>query len=251
MELELKSYKLIIAYDGTAYHGWQVQPDDLTVAGMLQARFQKVFGHDVRLIGASRTDAGVHALGQVATLTTPLSIDPQKLCSAWNGRLPADISIRSAEAVPPTFHPQRNVATKIYWYHFFTERPLPGFARYGSFYRFPINYEKLSAGLQLFVGTHDFRSFCTGDEQESTVRTVVAIRIIPLPQYRAYRIEVVGPGFLRYMIRRMVGAALFVASHPTMPVTEIATVLAACNPLHTLPSAPAQGLVLRKIIYRE
>lgn len=247
----MQRFKLLIAYDGTDYHGWQVQPDKATVAGVLQARFKKVFGHEIHLTGASRTDAGVHALGQVATLNTDIVIDPQKLCSAWNGRLPADIRIRAATCVPDEFHPQRNVATKIYWYHIFTERPLPGFARYGSWYRFPIDMHKLQAALQLFVGTHDFRSFCTGDEQESTVRSVTAIRVIPLIHYRAYRIEVVGPGFLRYMIRRMVGAALYVAAHPQMSVTEIATVLAARNPLHTLPSAPAQGLVLRKIVYQE
>lgn len=247
----MQRYKLLIAYDGTDYHGWQVQPDEVTVAGVLQNRFKKVFGHEIHLTGASRTDAGVHALGQVATLNTDIVIEPQKLCSAWNGRLPADIRIRSAYVVPDTFHPQRNVATKIYWYHVFTERPLPGFARYGYWYRFPIDMHKLQAGLQLFVGTHDFRSFCTGDEQESTVRSVAAIRVVFSPHYRAYRIEVEGPGFLRYMIRRMVGAALYVAAHPTMPITEIASILAARNPLHTLPSAPAHGLVLRKIIYQE
>lgn len=247
----MQSYKLLIAYDGTSYHGWQIQPDAITVAGVLQERFKKVFGHEIHLVGASRTDAGVHALGQVALCTTPISLDPQKLCSAWNGRLPEDIRIRCAQAVPATFHPQRNVQTKTYWYHVFTERPLPGFARYGSWYRFPVSYEKLQAGLKLFEGTHDFRSFCTGDEQESTVRTVTAIRVVRLPRYRAYRIEVQGPGFLRYMIRRMVGAALYVASHDTLSVEEITRTLAACNPLHTLPSAPAQGLVLRKIIYRE
>ena len=245
----MQQYKLIIAYDGTNYHGWQFQPNVPTVAGVLQAQFQKTFGRPIAVVGASRTDAGVHALGQVAMCRTDLAITPEKFKSAWNGRLPADIQIRSLEAVSTTFHSQHNVRQKIYWYHIFPQRPLPFVARYGLSYRFPFDLEKFKECLKLFVGTHDFRSFCTGDERECTVRTVDAIHLEYRKEYRAYRVVIQGPGFLRYMIRRMVGAALHIATHKELSKEDLIAIFHAKNPLHRLPTAPAQGLMLRKIMY--
>lgn len=245
----MQHYKLIISYDGTNYHGWQYQPDQPTIVGVLQEQFKKVFGSEITIIGASRTDAGVHALGQVALCRTDLNITPQKFKQAWNGRLPADIQIRSLEAVDATFYPLRNVRQKTYWYHIFPQRPLPFVARYGLQYRFPFDLKLFEACLQEFVGTHDFRSFCTGDEQESTVRTVDAIQVKFIPEYQAYRVIVQGPGFLRYMIRRMVGAALHIATYRDLSKEHLLKVFEAKNPEHALPTAPAQGLLLRKIIY--
>jgi tRNA pseudouridine38-40 synthase len=247
----MQQYKLTIAYDGTQYHGWQVQPDATTVAGVLQAQFQKVFGMSITLIGASRTDAGVHAVGQVAMFRTDMRIEAASLKRAWNGGLPSDILIRSLEAVPADFHVQRNVQQKTYWYHIAVQRPLPFFARYCLYYRLPFDVKKFEACLQEFVGTHDFRSFCTGDEQESTVRTVDAIHLEYRPEYQAYRVVVRGPGFLRYMIRRMVGAALHVATYKHFSHADLREIFAAKNPQHCLPTAPAQGLMLRKIIYKK
>ena len=258
-------YRIIVAYDGTAYHGWQVQPDQPTVAGELSRRFFEVFGRPVTIIGASRTDAGVHALGQVALVKTDLDIDPERLMRAWNGLLPSDIIIRSIERIGSagvvispsddpessprdTFHPQRNVVQKTYWYHIAPVRPLPFMARYSAYYRFPFDVQKLQTGLELFVGTHDFRSFCTGDEL-ATVRTIDRITVEYLKRYGVYRISVVGAGFARYMIRRLVGAALFVATRPDLPLTTLTDVLSACDPLHKLPTAPAHGLLLRRILY--
>lgn len=245
----MQHYKLIISYDGTNYHGWQYQPEQATVVGVLQEQYKKVFGSPITIVGASRTDAGVHALGQVALCKTDLNITPQKFKQAWNGRLPADIHIRSLEPVDATFHPQYTVRQKTYWYHIFPQRPLPFAARYGLYYRFPFDVKLFEECLQVFVGTHDFRSFCTGDEQESTVRTVDAIRVIWLPRYQAYRVIVQGPGFLRYMIRRMVGAALHIATYHDLTKEHLLEVFAAKNPEHFLPTASAQGLLLRKIIY--
>lgn len=245
----MQSYKLIVAYDGTDYHGWQKQLKQVTVAEMLEHKFSKVFGQSIELSAASRTDAGVHALGQVATFYTSLNIDPDRMRSAWNGKLPADIVIQSIEQLHEPFHVQHMVVQKTYWYHVCLKRPLPFVARYGYWHRFPFTVEKLQEGLNCFVGTHDFRSFCTGDEHTSTIRTVDAITIEQISQFDALRIVIKGPGFLRYMIRRMVGAALTVASQPSLSVEDILRILHEKNPEHKLPTAPARGLVLKKITY--
>ncbi|MFZ5954192.1 MAG: tRNA pseudouridine(38-40) synthase TruA [Candidatus Dependentiae bacterium] len=243
----IKQYKLIVAYDGTNYHGWQVQPDKVTVAGTIQDTFKQVFDREIKLLGASRTDAGVHAAGQIATFSSDLIITPSKLLQGLRGKLPADIMIRSLEEVD-SFNPRHNVRQKIYYYHFFIAQPLPFFARYGWFYRYPIDFEKLEKALQVFVGTHDFRSFCTG-EKDDTVRRVDSIHLEYLRRFKAYRIVVKGPGFLHHMIRRIVGAALEVAATPQLAVHYLQEVLAEKNPLQTLPNAPAQGLMLYKILY--
>ena len=244
-------YKCTVAYDGTDYFGWQLQPDRPTVVQALQHTFKKVFKSDVVIVGASRTDAGVHALGQVALCRTELDIDAQQLLWAWNNRLPKDIMTRSCERVDETFHPQRNVLQKTYKYYFCCERSLPMASRYRWYVRKEPDYEKLHACLQVFVGTHDFRSFCTGDDMgDDTVRTIDAISVQYIELENAYCIEVQGPAFLRYMIRRIVGASMTVAARRHLPVDYLHEVLKARDPLQQLPTAPAQGLVLQSIIYR-
>ena len=244
-------YKFTVAYDGTDYFGWQLQPDRPTVTQALQDTFKKVFLCDATIVGASRTDAGVHALGQVAVCRTDLELDAEQLLWAWNNRLPKDIMIRSCERVDQTFHPQRDVLQKTYRYYFCCERPLPMTSRYRWFVRKEPDYEKLGACLNVFVGTHDFRSFCTGDDMgDDTVRTIDAINLNFIECENAYCIEVQGPSFLRYMIRRIVGAGMTVAGRRHLQVDYIHELLIARDPLQKLPTAPAQGLVLQSILYR-
>jgi tRNA pseudouridine38-40 synthase len=247
----MKSYKLIIAYDGSDYSGWQAQDHKPSVAQALNNAFAKVFKTEMSVLGASRTDAGVHALGQVARIKTTLAITPDRLKWAWNNALPADITIRSLELVDDSFNPFCNVTQKIYHYHFFTARPLPFIQRYGYFYPYKLDFELLKAALQTFVGTHDFASFRNSeDTRENTIRTIDAITLDYLPRYKAYRITVIGQKFLRHMIRRIVGACLSVASKDNHSLQLLRTTLDARNPRHTLPNAPAQGLMLYKIVYK-
>jgi tRNA pseudouridine38-40 synthase len=246
----MQNYKIIVAYDGTDYHGWQIQPEVTTITQVLQDKFKYAFKKDIKITGASRTDAGVHALGQVAQFMSDMSIAPDRLKWAWNNVLPEAIIIRSLEAVAPEFHPQRHVLYKTYYYHIFEQRPLPLCSRYGWYPKKTINITKLQEALQVFVGTHDFRSFCTGYEQESTVRTIHRITITYIKRLRAYRIEITGPGFLRYMIRRIVGAAVEIAATQTRNTHELITALDQKNPEQTFLTAPAQGLVLYKIKYK-
>lgn len=245
----MNAYKIIVAYDGTDYYGWQEQRDAVSVAGCMQERFKKLFGHDIQLVGASRTDGGVHALGQVARFYSPLSIESERFRNAWNAKLPADIHIRQLLPVVD-FHPQHNVIQKTYQYYVSPQRPLPFISRYVMWHR-PFDVDKLAQALQYFVGEHDFRSFCTGTDYENTIRRVDSIECRYIKRYNVFQIEVRGPGFLRYMIRRMVGSALYVASYPNRNIEVIDQILKQKNPAHHLPTAPSYGLVLRSITYRD
>ncbi|CAN5166277.1 tRNA pseudouridine(38-40) synthase TruA [soil metagenome] len=242
---------MLISYDGTDFYGWQIQPGHTTVIGVLQQRFKAVFGKDIHIAGASRTDAGVHALGQVAVFNTDLNITAGQLHHAWQNVLPVSVLIRELIKVDLDWNPRHHVKQKTYTYHFFQERPLPFAARYGWYYRHPVNIEKLKECLDVFVGTHDFRSFCSGDDMESTVRTIDEVSVEFINEFNAYRINIKGPGFLRYMIRRIVGACLEVASRDTLGIEDLKKALAEKNPLQVLPSAPAQGLLLYRIEYHD
>lgn len=243
-------YILTVAYDGFDYQGWQVQSHAKTVAGTLAHAFKAAFRTDVRLIGASRTDAGVHARGQVVSAVTALDLDPKKLKTVWNRRLPSDIHIRSLDYAPEHFHPLKNVAYKTYYYYVFTERPMPGAARYGVWHERPLDARRLKKALKLFVGTHDFRSFCTGTDMNDTVRTVHKISVRYDKKTKAYSIIFQGAGFLHHMIRRIVGAALHVASYPDIPVEMLARALEARDARQRLPVAEPHGLILHKIVYK-
>lgn len=243
-------YKAIIAYDGTDYHGWQIQPDRVTVAGKIQECFREVFDHEVKISGASRTDAGVHALGQIAVFVTNLNIDAKKLKFALNNVLPKDILIRNIEQAPADFEPRGNVVQKKYCYYIFDERPLPFISRYGHAPKYPIDKKKIYEALQVFVGTHDFRSFCTGYEAESTIRKIDSIELNYFKRYGVTQVTVLGKSFLQYMIRRIVGASLDIAMYKNRNICELKVALEEKNPEQNFMAAPARGLVLHKINYK-
>ncbi len=244
-------YKIIISYDGTDFFGWQFQPNKTSVAGVLQNTFAKTFGSPIKLLGASRTDAGVHAHGQVAVFSADVAISAEKMFEAWNNLLPESIVIHSLEKIEQKFNPRFGVARKVYEYHFTLERPLPTNARYVHFFRRPIDLEKFKQCLQIFVGEHDFRSFSTGTPiGNSTVRRIDEIAMSYDDTNKTHTISVKGPRFLQYMIRRIVGACLHVASRGDIPVTRLKEVLEEKNPRQALPKAPAKGLVLQSIRYK-
>ena len=245
----MQHYKIIVAYDGTGYMGWQRQPEMRTIAGTLEHAFRKVFGHEIKLRAASRTDAGVHARGQVAAFETPLDIDPCKMLTAWNGKLPAGIAIRSIQTCDNTFNPRYHVAQKTYQYHFFLEHPLPFYERYGWHVRHKVDLEKLHTCLQIFVGTHDFSSFATLDGTKNPIRTIHEITLSFDENTRMYTITIKGPSFLRFMIRRIVGACIDTASRKDREPSYLSEILAEKNPRQRLFCAPAKGLILDSIVY--
>lgn len=249
-------YILRVAYDGTAYAGWQQQQNALAVATVIERAFKHVFKRDVVVVGASRTDAGVHAYDQVVRLQTDLVIETSRLRQALNNSLPHDIHVRSAVVCAPDFHPQFQVAFKEYWYHIFLARPLPFVARFGwqlPEYIHSFDVARCAQTLRAFEGRHDFTSFARIEPGYTPVRTVESIRVEPLLRYNALRIVVRGEGFLHFQVRRMVGAAVMVARDgAVVSYDDILRLLK--NPQKTSPAflnVPAQGLCLRRIVYKK
>ncbi|HEV2601165.1 MAG TPA: tRNA pseudouridine(38-40) synthase TruA [Candidatus Babeliales bacterium] len=245
-------YKIVVAYDGTGYFGWQIQNNKPTIAHALQSAFFKVFATSVSVIGVSRTDAGVHAQGQVATFTTERAIDIATIKFAWNNVLPAGITIVDVEQVSLCYNPFANIAYKIYCYYLFVERPLPFVSRYGWLVRSSFVPEKCAYALQQFVGTYNFKQFTTDDDRgQDTIRTIDSIDFEFDAVMGAYKITIKGPKFLRHMIRRVVGAAVEIASRSDLSVDCLKRMLHGVTLPQSLVSAPAQGLLLQSIVYNQ
>ncbi len=245
-----KQYKIIISYDGTDYSGWIQQPNEPSIVHALQDAFERVFAKKMHLLGASKTDAGVHAMGQVAVFKTDLPIDPDKMKWAWNNALPESITIRSL-IEDNEFNPHKNVIDKTYYYHIFPQRPLPFWARYGMQLQGKIDWKLFEQALKLFEGTHNFRAFYTGDDRDDTVRTIKEIHLEYIKRYNVYRISVVGEAFLRHMVRRIIGAALAAAQRESITLENVKHALDTGITNYELPTAPAKGLMLYRIIYKE
>ena len=243
----MNTYKLVIAYDGTGYNGWQDQPGLPTIEGLFKKRLKQVFKKEIPFTGASRTDAGVHAFGQVARVEFDLDLTPSHLKHVLNNAMPTGISVRSVEQVPQSFHPRVGVKQKTYHYHFFTEQPVPFVSRYGVYVP-KLDIDKLARALSLFEGTHDFRSFVTGEQGRTTVRTIDKIELQYNKKFDAYQISVKGPSFLTHMIRRIVGACFEVAS-TDKPLELLTKALEKKDPEQHLYVAPAKGLLLQGIEY--
>jgi tRNA pseudouridine38-40 synthase len=169
---------------------------------------------------------------------------------AWNNILPLSILIRSLEQ-DDQFHPHYQVKQKIYYYHLFFDGPLPFVARYGYYVSRLFDPQRFQETLHLFVGTHDFSAFYTGNDRENAVRTIGSIHLEYIPRYKVYRVVVLGERFLRHMVRRMIGAALVVASREGITHADIRDALQTGMMNAQLLTAPAQGLMLRKIIYEK
>ncbi len=247
----MKTYKLTVAYDGTDFQGWQVQPHGQTVADRLQQRFYELFGERISLLGASRTDAGVHALHQVARFRAALNISLDNMQRAWNNALGDSILIRSIEEVPESFHPHKNVLEKTYYYNLFLEHPIPMLARYGWVFPFidEVDVSTLEKALKLFEGEHDFRSFCKLEGDKTSVRTITGIGMQHFSRFNTLQIAVSGPGFLRFQIRRMIGCALDVARRDELSLSYIQDLLDNPHPEQAYTRAEGKGLILRKIVY--
>ncbi len=244
-------YKLTIAYDGTDYTGWNVQPGKKTIFQTLHDSYTRTFGNNFHLIGASRTDAGVHAQGQVARLTTSMNIMPEKMMFAWNHSLPQDIQILDCVRVSKNFHPWHNVISKTYCYYIFTSRPTPFRVRYGWSYLYPFDENLFAPALQTFVGTHNFAAFTKAqDERIDTIRTIDAISCQHIERDGLYEIRITGNKFMWNMIRRIIGAAVTVSSKNDFSIAMIKDLLQTGNKNHPLRNAPARGLVLNEIRYK-
>ena len=197
----MKRVKLTVAYDGTNYCGWQVQPNGITVQEVLNQCLSEFTGENIETIGASRTDAGVHALGNVAVFDTEMRMPGDKFSFALNQRLPEDIRIQKSEEVDADFHPRYVKSQKTYEYRILNCRfPIPTERFYSHFTYIPLDVDKMKEAASYLIGEHDFKSFCgTGAQVKTTVRTVKEIQIEKSGDRITIRIT--GEGFL-YKIGR-------------------------------------------------
>lgn len=244
----MKRVKLTIAYDGTNYCGWQVQPNGITVEEVLNKALKKLTGEEILVIGASRTDSGVHALGNVAVFDTETTIPPEKIAMALNQRLPEDIVIVKSEEVPLDFHPRYCDCSKTYEYHIVNTRiPVPTKRLTNYFVSYELDIDKMRQGASYLVGEHDFVSFCNvRTDVENTVRTITALDI--LEHGEEITIRITGNGFLYNMVRIIVGTLVRVGRGFYEP-EKVKEILEAKDRKAAGVTAPAHGLFLVEIKY--
>ncbi|SNT01438.1 tRNA pseudouridine38-40 synthase [Granulicella rosea] len=260
-------WKLILAYDGTPFHGWQIQPGLSTVQGTLAAAILHVTGEDVLPQGSGRTDTGVHALGQVASFELAAPIPAQNLHRALNRALPPSIRILSLEAAPEGFHARYSAVRKTYEYRIFPhDRWQPGLpdricspmlAPWVWDCRWPLDLDRMQQAAQDVLGTHDFTSFAASDPdrtarkagstvEASNVRTIFASDWTHRDELLVYRVT--GSGFLHHMVRNLVGAFVD-AGAGRIAAGDIAKIIAAQSRSAAGPTAPASGLFLVEVVY--
>jgi len=273
-----QNWKLTVAYDGTDFHGWQVQPDKPTIQGELRAALGRITGETPLPQGSGRTDAGVHALAQVASFLLRAPIPPQNLHRALNRTLPPAIRVLDACVVPDAFHARHSATTKTYEYRIFRGAICPPFlARYIYTCLLPLEFEVLEKSARLFEGEHDFQSFAASDPDlasRETSQSVEPMRQTGVPNVTApehttvrriyssawehrqteagemlvYR--VCGSGFLHHMVRNLVGTMLDVG-RGYLRIEDIPEILAAKQRSAAGPTAPARGLFLYSVDYAD
>jgi len=244
----MRCIRMTIAYDGTAYHGWQEQPGLTTVQGTLVEALATIVRERPRIEGAGRTDAGVHAQGQVASLRTEHPILIPRLLAAVNSRLPDDISVTDMREAPPDFRPSHMALGKHYRYRIYRNTFKPVFeGRYVWHWYQPLALEPMREAARVLVGTHDFKSFeGRGSYREDTVRTITRLEIVEAGPELHFEVE--GNRFLYRMVRNLVGT-LTEVGRGHWPAARVAEALAACDRMAAGPTAPPQGLCLMHVWY--
>lgn len=259
---------LTVAYDGTNYSGWQFQPGKMTIEGVLNEELSRFLNEEIKVIGASRTDAGVHAEGAVCVFDTKSRIPGEKFSYALNQSLPEDIVIRKSEEVDATFHPRKIATKKTYRYSIWhDEFPLPTNSRYTHWVYTGLDVEAMKEAAKYFVGEHDFKGFCSANTQaETTVRTLYDVAVCAkeiaesgqtcpesgqtcTESRRTYHgridIFVTGNGFLYNMVRIIAGTLIEVGQGKIIP-SDIPSILESGDRSLAGNTAPAKGLTLVK-----
>jgi tRNA pseudouridine38-40 synthase len=242
------TFKLILEYDGTNYHGWQIQPNLPTIQGILASTIRKVAQHDVNVTGAGRTDAGVHALGQVANFTTSARLSVEEWLRALNGLLPPDIAVLSVDAVPDTFHSRFDAKSKLYRYLLLTRVHRSALSRSKVLhYPHPLDLDAMEAAAHALIGTHDCSSFQgSPTDQENPVCTITRLTVDRFGDEVIFEVE--ANRFLKQMVRNIVGTLLEVG-RGKLKVGDVAEILASKDRTKAGPTAPAHGLYLVRVDY--
>lgn len=248
-DMENKRIRLFVAYDGTAYHGWQIQKNAITIESELNRAISDLVGSDIQVIGASRTDAGVHSLGNVAVFDSDTRIPAEKIAGAINARLPEDIRVVKSDEVPLDWHPRHQDCRKTYEYRISIGRvQLPTQRLYSHFTYHEVDLGAMQAACQYFIGEHDFASLCAaGSQAETTVRTIYALEVEGIATSSGSPNEVVvrvtGNGFLYNMVRIIAGTLLDVGMGRKKP-EDITGILESLDRKNAGPTLPAKGLTL-------
>ncbi|KXG75691.1 tRNA pseudouridine synthase A [Fervidicola ferrireducens] len=240
--------KILLEYDGSNYHGWQRQKNALTIQEVVEEAVYKVTGEKVKVIGAGRTDAGVHARGQVANFHTNCRIPVERLPYAINSHLPEDIVVKGAEEVPDDFHARYSAKAKVYTYTIYNAPfPSPLMRKYSYFYPHILDVEAMQEAAKAFVGVHDFTAFrASGSPVKSSIRNVMRLEV--KKNKDVITIEVEADGFLYNMVRIIAGTLLEVGSGKRTP-EEIPSVISSRDRERAGITLPAHGLCLEKVVY--
>ena len=241
-------YKLLLEYDGTNYHGWQIQPKGATVQGTLEAALSRILNMPIRVQVAGRTDAGVHALGQVTTFRSVRSLNLLRFRHSLNSVLPSDIAIHEISEVPDTFHPRYDARSRTYQYRMWNQlHPSALHARYSWHIPYPLDQRAMNAAAALLIGHHNFSSFQGTDSVERTPwRTMLRSAVCRERDFLVYTVE--ARSFLRHMVRNIIGTLVDVG-RGALSRDEFAAVFAAHNRSQAGLNAPPQGLFLVAVKY--
>lgn len=242
---------LTVAYDGTNYAGWQKQENAVAVQEKLENALSELLGREVTTRAASRTDAGVHALGQrAAFFADDLRVPLEKLPAVLAGLLPTDISVTAAHAVPDEFNPQFDALRKTYIYNMYNApHPNPLVARYSAFVPQSLDFAAMQKAAKFFVGKHDFAAFCaTGGNAKTTVREVFGCAVSEAAHHGLLSLTITGGGFLYNMVRIIAGTVLY-AGLGKIPPESIPGIIAAKERAKAGKTMPPQGLVLMEVEY--
>lgn len=239
----MKRVLLCVSYDGTNYSGWQVQKNAATVEGELNKAINQLTGETIEVIGASRTDAGVHGLCNMAVFDTESPIPADRFSFAINTVLPDDVRVVWSKEVEPDFHPRHMLTEKTYEYHIYNAEFMPPTRRLYAFHeRRNLDIELMQQAADYLVGEHDFASFCSaGSTAETTVRNVIAIKVTR--EKEEVIISVTGNGFLYNMVRIIAGTLMWVGMGIRKP-EDVKGILEGCDRSLAGPTAPAHGLIL-------
>ena len=250
----MRNLKLILSYDGSDFAGWQVQPDALTVQGTLASAIGRITGENVLPQGSGRTDAGVHALAQVATFVTESSVPAANFVKALNDILPASVRVLEVEEAAADFHARKSARGKTYRYRIYRAAICPPFlARYVWHYPYPLDEQAMAQAAELVEGEHDFTSFAAVDPERSAgVPPASNVRRIFSSNWERQGDEFVytvkGSGFLHHMVRNLVGTFILVGKS-TLKAEDVTRILEARNRSAAGATAPASGLYLVNVEY--
>ncbi|MDH5761899.1 MAG: tRNA pseudouridine(38-40) synthase TruA [Nitrospinota bacterium] len=244
----MRKIKLLLEYEGTRYHGWQYQPRELSIQEVIEAKLEKITKKKTRLIGSGRTDSGVHAEGQVAHFMTASTMKPREFLKALNSLLPHDIVVKKVEEAKPDFHAQKSATRKTYRYTILNrDYPSALHCRMVHYMMTPLNVGAMRKAARYLVGKKDFKSFQgSGCTARTTVRQIFRLTIAKKDDFITITVD--GSGFLKFMVRNIVGTLIEIG-WGKWPPEQMQTILKSKNRRIAGPTAPSRGLRLVKVVY--